>query len=338
MHGEVRELMRCASLREEGSLKHHRDIHLFSRAFGHSCLFIYTIILSDGMNKYLHQFLLFILFMPLVSFASPLEIVAAENFYGSIAQEIGGDKVHVTSILNSPNTDPHLYNPNVSIAKSISKADVIIYNGLGYDNWIISLLTNRQLGDSIIVAQLVNAKPGDNPHLWYRPSSAIALASQLLVILSGHDPKNQNYYQEQYKKFSGKYEKLQMLIAALQKKYNAVPVAATEPIFDYLADALGLRMLAKDFQLSIMNEAPPSPKQIIEFDQLLQNKKVHLLIYNKQVYDPVTERIKKMATNNNIPILGVTEMMPIETNYLDWMTSMLNQVDTALRSDALWKQ
>ena len=283
------------------------------------------------MKRFL--FIIFILCFANLVFAAPLHVVAAENFYGSIAKSIGGSGVEVQSILNNPNQDPHLFSSNPSIAKAITNANIIIYNGIGYDAWITHLIQDdTETQTTIIVADLIGAKNDDNPHIWYKPETGLILAKNLLNLLIKLDPHNASEYQQNFNKFSVKYAAYLRQIQTIKNQFKGTSITATEPLFDYLAQSLGFNMLGSDFQLSIMNEVPPSPQQIINFQKIILNHQVKLLIYNTQVSNPITKRMQDLAIQNNIPVVGVSETEPVDMDFLGWMNSNLNAVVAALKS------
>ena len=256
--------------------------------------------------------------------AESVKIVAAENFYGDIARQVGGSSVKVTTILNNPNQDPHEFQSDVSTAIAIADADIVIYNGIGYDDWVEKLLQARgtKKRQVIKVADLIGASSGDNPHLWYDPKTMPALAGKLDEFL--HKPT-------ELTAFTLSMQPLAEKIAALKKKYTGVKVTATEPVFGYMAAALGLQMLNTNYQVAMMNGTEPSFQQTADFQNSLTNKKVQILFYNNQVSTPSTKRMQAIAQQNNIPIVGVSEMQPpSEKNYQDWMMSELLQVEKAL--------
>lgn len=273
----------------------------------------------------------FILCFANISLATPLRIVAAENFYGSVAEAIGGKNIIVRSILNNPSQDPHFFGSNPSVAKAFNDADVIIYNGLGYDAWINHLLptTTTQI---IIVADLIHAKDSDNPHIWYKPETSLQLADKLRATFITLDPQNATNYQQNFDAFSAAHQQFLNHIQSIKVKYNGITITATEPIFDYLAESLGFRMLGSDFQLSIMNDVPPSPQQIISFQKNILNHHVKLLVYNTQVNNPITKRMQDFAIQNNIPVVGMSETMPVGKDFLSWMNFNLDAVVNALNS------
>jgi zinc/manganese transport system substrate-binding protein len=276
--------------------------------------------------------------------ADPVNIVAAENFYGGVAQQIGGDSVTVTSILSNPNQDPHEFTTDAATAKAVADADIVIYNGLGYDDWMDKLLGAGGKKDRIVikVADLIGAKDGDNPHIWYDPRTMPALAFKILEKLSsqiglqGPDVgKRHDLLQLNFEAFKASMNPEIEKIAELKSKYGGTTVTATEPVFGYMADALGFKMLNYDFQINIMNDTEPSAAQTAAFETSLTSHTAKILFYNSQVTDPTTDRLKKLAQQAGIPIVGVTETQPLEfKTYADWMNHELEAVDAGLKSIA----
>jgi zinc/manganese transport system substrate-binding protein len=264
--------------------------------------------------------------------AGPINIVAAENFYGDVAQQIGGPEVKVMSILNNPNEDPHLFEASPSVARELSAARIIIYNGIDYDPWVDKLLgaaPNRER-EVIVVAQLVGRKPGDNPHIWYDPKTMPVLAEALAEGLSRADPAHRTEYQQRLSRFRQSLVPIDAEIAALRKRLAGSPVTATEPVFDYMLAALGMQVRDMRFQLSVMNNTEPSPSEIAGFENDLRSHRVRLLIYNSQASDPVAQRMLEIAKASNIPVVGATETEPPGKNYQDWTASELDAIDRGI--------
>lgn len=283
------------------------------------------------MYKKIACFILF-LFVCATAYAKTINIVAAENFYGDIAKQIGGRYVSVTSIINSPVQDPHLFSSSPATAEAIAKADLVIYNGIDYDSWMSNLLQADPIASSkiIVVANLLGKKSGDNPHIWYNPTAMWLCASQITKELTALDPQNKSYYEERLAVFKQKYNALNQTILNLKQLYDGTPVIATEPVFGSMANALGFKMYGDGFQLSVMNETEPSVKDTADFENKLTKHQVKILIYNGQVTDPVTDRMKALASNAGIPIVGVSETEPLSQDYWTWMNSELKGIKTAL--------
>jgi zinc/manganese transport system substrate-binding protein len=264
--------------------------------------------------------------------AEPVHIVAAENFYGDIAKQIGGPTVKVTSILSNPDTDPHLFEASPSVARSLKGAQIVIYSGIDYDPWMTDLLSASKAPDrkAIVVADLIGKKSGDNPHIWYDPATMVALAQAIKDALVATDPANKAEYEKRLTAFEGSIKPIQDKIADLRKRSVGVPVTATEPVFGYMFEALGMDVRNGDFQLAVMNDTEPSPSQIAAFEDDLKTGKVKLLVYNSQASDPLAERMLKLAKASKVPVVGATETEPPGSTYQAWMIKELVAVDKAL--------
>jgi zinc/manganese transport system substrate-binding protein len=268
--------------------------------------------------------------------ADPIKIVAAENFYGDIAAQIGGDNVAVTSILSSPDDDPHLFEASASTAKALADAKIVIVNGVDYDPWMEKLLNaNKAPGRrEILVAALAHKKAGDNPHLWYNPATIKAVGNALSVDLAIADPAHRSDYQTAGAAFAASLEPLEAKIADMRKKYAGQPVTASEPVFGYMAELLGLRVHNEKFALAVMNNAEPSASLVAGFEDDLKGHKVKVMLYNAQASEPAVQRLVQMAKDEKIPVVGVSETEPAGANYQQWMTNQLDALDHALAGGA----
>ncbi len=244
--------------------------------------------------------------------AQSLKIVAAENFYGGVADQIAGNAATVTSILSNPNQDPHEFQTDAATAKAVEGADIIIYSGIGYDDWMQKLLgLEGKPGRTVIcVADLIGAKSGDNPHIWYDPRTMPALADKLGDLLKA--PGKAAAFKKSMGEVTAK-------IAEIKATRAGTPVTATEPVFGYMASALGLKMLNYSFQIAVMNDTEPSFKDTSAYERSLKSS---------QVTDPVTARMQSIAKENHIPVVGVTETEPPDRKtYVAWMLSELDGVE-----------
>jgi len=268
--------------------------------------------------------------------ADPVRIVAAENFYGDVAAQIGGDDVAVTSILSNPDDDPHLFEASASTAKALAGAKVVIVNGVDYDPWMEKLLSaNKAPGrKEIVVAQLVGRKAGDNPHLWYEPSYVKAAAEALVADLDAIDPAHKADYDKSEAQFLDSLKPLDAKIADMRKKYAGAPVIASEPVFGYQAGLIGLKVHNEKFALAVMNNAEPTASEVAAFESDLKGHKVKAMLYNAQASEPAVGRLVQMAKDNNIPVVGVSETEPPGSTYQQWMLAQLDALDAALGGGA----
>jgi len=263
--------------------------------------------------------------------AEPIKIVAAERVYGGIAEQIGGTNVAVISILIHPNQDPHEFEANAATARAIADARLVIYNGAGYDPWAMKLLSASKSPsrEVIEVAGLVHKKAGANPHVWYETAAISALAETLAAKLKQLDPAHAFDYAGRLAAFESSMGPLRQRIATLRAKYAGTPVTATEPVFDYMADALGLTMRNGRFQLAVMNGTEPSAAAIAAFETDLRTRAVKVLLYNTQTGQALAEHMRTLASQAGVPVVAITETAPAGKSYQEWMASQLDALDRA---------
>ena len=268
--------------------------------------------------------------------ADPVKVVAAENFYGDVAMQIGGANVAVTSILANPDDDPHLFEASPATAKALSDAKVVIVNGVDYDPWMEKLLSaNKAPGrKEIVVARLVGKKAGDNPHLWYDPAYVKAAAKALVADLAAVDPAHKDDYAKGEAQFLDSLKPLDDKIADMRKKYSGLPVTASEPVFGYQAGLIGLKVHNEKFALAVMNDAEPTASEVAGFENNLKGHKVKAMLYNAQASEPAVQRLVQMAKDNSIPVVGVSETEPPDSNYQSWMLGQLDALDKGLSGAA----
>ena len=261
-----------------------------------------------------------------------IAVVAAENFYGDIARQIGGERVAVVSIMNNPDQDPHLFETTPGIVKQIAGAQIAVLNGADYDPWMEKLLAaapqpNRTV---IVAADLVHKKAGDNPHLWYDPATMPAVAKAIAAALGAADAAHKNDYTARLARFLGSLKPLNDKIAAIRGKHAGAAVTASEPVFGYMAQALGLKMRNEQFQLAVMNDTEPSARDVAAFEQDLKDHKVRVMFYNKQASNKVVQHLVELARAAKVPVVGVTETTPPGLTFQDWMLTQLNDTEKAL--------
>jgi zinc/manganese transport system substrate-binding protein len=264
--------------------------------------------------------------------ATKIPVVAAENFYGDLVKQIGGDHVAVKSIMSNPDQDPHLFETSPSTARQLSAARVVVYNGAAYDPWMDKLLSASPRPGRVAIeaATLVDKKPGDNPHLWYLPATMPATAKAVADALKQADPSSQADVDRGLAAFLTSLDPIGAKIAAMRTKYHGLPVTATEPVFGYMADALGLDMRNMHFQVSVMNDTEPSATDLAAFQQDLRERRVKVLFYNSQVSDEMTRKMLAIAKAAGVAVVSVTETEPNGMNYQSWMLHQLNALDAAL--------
>ncbi len=262
--------------------------------------------------------------------AKPGVIVAvgAENEYANVLSQIGGRYVRVASILNNPNTDPHTFEASTSVAEEVSRAQLIVQNGVGYDGFMNKIeAASPNAKRRVIVAQDVLGLPSDtpNPHLWYSPKTMPAVARVMARDLEALAPSHRSYFEKNLRAFDASLQPWLRAIASFKGRYDATPVAVTEPVADYLLKAMGMKILTPfRFQADVMNGVDPSPEDISLEDGFFTKHQVKVFCYNEQVVDSLTASIKQTARSAHVPVVGVYETMP--TPGYDYQTWMLAEV------------
>ncbi|WP_125566546.1 metal ABC transporter solute-binding protein [Companilactobacillus insicii] len=264
---------------------------------------------------------------------SNIKIVATTDFYGEVAKAVVGNKGTVESIINKPGVDPHDYEPTTAIAKDVSNADVTIANGLGYDSWM-NKLSKKNNGTFIKVGEnILDKKTGDNPHIWYNPTTMPKLANKIATELSKKQPDNEKYFKANAKKYISSLKPVQNELDELTnkaKESDNKEVYVSEPVFDYSIKAIGFTVGNKDFEKAVENGTDPSPTVIKNMRQGIQKRKISFLVYNSQADSKTVDNMIALAKKNNIPILKVTETLPAGKTYKEWMLSQYQQLNTIL--------
>jgi zinc/manganese transport system substrate-binding protein len=241
-------------------------------------------------------------------------VTAAENFWGNIAQQIGGSRVSVHSIISDPNTDPHLYQSDPQAAATITSSQLVIENGAGYDDFIDKILaTSPSSSRRVISVQKVLGVTGNNPnpHLWYWTQRLPAVATAISRQLTSIDPAGAQAFAAGAARFDAGLKPLLTVIATIKSRYAGTPIAYTERVPGYLVTAAGLTLgTPASFSQAIEDGTDPSPQDTATFDRDITQHKVKVLLYNSQVVDSQTTAIKGLATAAHVPIVGVSETMP----------------------------
>ncbi|MFG1706625.1 metal ABC transporter solute-binding protein, Zn/Mn family [Nonomuraea sp. M3C6] len=263
--------------------------------------------------------------------------MASTNVYGDIAQQIGGDKVQVTSIITDPEQDPHSYEANTQNQLALSKAKVVIENGGGYDDFIDTMLKaannpSAQLLNAVTISGRTAPASGElNEHMWYDFPSMAKLADQISTALGKADAANAATFTTNADAFKQKLKTLQDREASTAETAKGTAVAITEPVPGYLLEACGLvNATPEEFAEAIEEGDDVSPKVLAETLALFSGKKVQALVYNEQTAGPQTEKVQQAAADNGIPVVPVTETLPAGKDYIGWMTGNLDALTQAL--------
>jgi zinc/manganese transport system substrate-binding protein len=265
-----------------------------------------------------------------------LQVVAAENFWGSIAAQLGGEKVQVRSIIVNPDTDPHSYEPTTQDARTMASAGMAIVNGIGYDEWASRLLNaNPVSGRAVLdVGDVLGLKAGDNPHQWYSPASVRKTIAAIVADYHQLEPRDAGYFDRQRRLFEtnglARYDRLR---AQIRARYAGVPVGYSESIFQPLGEDLGLRLITPySFAKAIAEGTEVSAQDKQTVDRQAEEHEIKVWVFNSQNVTPDVQRVNEIAKREHIPIATVTETLaPASDSFEQWQVAELQGLERALR-------
>ena len=263
-----------------------------------------------------------------------LDVVAAENTYGNIAAQIGGNHVSVTSLLTSPSADPHLFELGTLSGLAVSDAKVVLQNGLGYDAFMTRLENSAPSKSRSVVtmADVLGVHGRDaNPHLWYDVPRLDRVAGSIGGALEHADPKHASTYRARLSRFERSLGPLRREVATIRARYHGAPVAYTERVPGYLVAAAALRNLAPDsFTRLIEQGTEPPPSAIAAMHTLVSEHRIRVLLYNSQAVSPITARLRDAAQRAGIPVVPVTETLPPRQTFQQWQLEQARALAAAL--------
>jgi zinc/manganese transport system substrate-binding protein len=264
-----------------------------------------------------------------------LRVVAAENFWGSIASQIAGSRANVTSIIVNPDTDPHSYDPTPADARAFAAAKLAIVNGIGYDDWASKLLDASPLAGrrTLNVGDLLGLGAGENPHQWYSPSSVARVIAAITADLAQLDPRDGAYFRGREHAFDTRaLAPYHALIAQIRSRYHGVAVGYSESIFEPLGEALGLRLLTPySFAKAIAEGTDVTAADTQTVERQVQRHLIRVWIFNSQNVTPEVQRVNSLARAAGIPIATVTETLsPANDSFEQWQVAELEALERAL--------
>jgi zinc/manganese transport system substrate-binding protein len=260
--------------------------------------------------------------------------VGAENEYANVISQIGGKYVRATAIESNPNTDPHTFEASASVSEVVGAAELAVQNGIGYDSYMNTIEkgapnSTRKVIDVQHLLGLPDTTP--NPHLWYSPGTMPKVASAIASDLGQLRPSHRAYFAARLRTFDASVKPWLAAIAEFRKSYAGTTVATTEPVGDYLLQAMGMRNLTPfGLQADVMNGVDLPPQYVTLEDKLFSQHKVKVFVYNQQVVDSVTEAFLAAAHRAGIPVVGVYETMPTGYHYQSWMLAEVHALENAI--------
>jgi zinc/manganese transport system substrate-binding protein len=265
---------------------------------------------------------------------SVIHVVAGENFWGSIASQLGGPHAEVQSVVSDPNADPHEYESSANDARAMANANLVIVNGAGYDGWAAKLLqaNPNSARRVLVVADLLGKKQGDNPHFWYGPDYVMKVTDAITAAYKTIDSADAAYFDDQRSAFATALQPYMQRLADIRQRFAGVPVGATESIFVYLADYLGLDLISPpEFMQSVAEGNDPPADTVVTFQNQIAQRAIKVLVYNVQTATAVTTNLKTSAAQHSIPVVGISEtLQPDTASFQEWQVSQLVALENAL--------
>ncbi|NNM66908.1 MAG: zinc ABC transporter solute-binding protein [Spirochaetales bacterium] len=261
-----------------------------------------------------------------------VHVVAAENFYGNLIQQIGGQHVEVTSLLSDPNVDPHEYEADVADAKAIARAQLVWENGGGYDSWMDKLVEGSGGSKRVVIKafDLAVVHLSENEHVWYSLDNDLVFVAAMNSELKKLDPKDAADFDDRAARLAQSLQKIKERLAGLKQEFQGTPIALTETIFLYQSQAIGLKVLTPfNFMKAVAEGSDPSAQDALQSMNQVTNRQVKALVYNEQTVSAVTTKLLNQAASSGIPVVPITETMK-GPNFQNWMNGQLNVLQRAL--------
>jgi zinc/manganese transport system substrate-binding protein len=269
--------------------------------------------------------------------ATPINTLAVEDFYANLVNEIGGQCVSTTTILSDPNADPHEFQPTAGDVRLFHNAQLVVENGLGYDDFAEKVLATLPTPPVVINAgDVLDLQVGANPHVWYSPGDVDRIRAAIVAELKQLNPPASAYYDAQSAALDQEFATYDSLIDQIATHYSGVPVGATETIFAGMAAATGLNVISPPQLMQAVSEGnEPTARQVATFHDQITSHQIKVLIYNTQTVTGVTEQLQALAQQNNIPMVGVSETLPQGAQtFQGWQATELEMLLQALQQSA----
>jgi zinc/manganese transport system substrate-binding protein len=268
--------------------------------------------------------------------AATVAVVTSTDVWGDVVAQIGGSRVQVTALVNDPGADPHSFSASGQNQLAVSRAQLVVTNGGGYDDFIDTMISasNPQVHVINAVAESGRKPAADgglNEHLWYDIPSVGKVAAKVADQLSTVDPAGADVYKANREKFDAALNGISAATAAIKAAHSGVAVAVTEPVPGYLLEAAGLvDSTPHEFSEAIEEGIDVPPAVLANTLDLFRNQQVKALVYNEQTTGPQTDAVRAAAEQNRIPVVAVSETLPAGTDYVAWMTKNVQALAAAL--------
>jgi zinc/manganese transport system substrate-binding protein len=267
--------------------------------------------------------------------AGKLFVVATEDMWGSLARQLGGDRVIVESLVANPAADPHDYEPTPSDARAMASAGLVIANGLGYDEWATKMLAANPADGRLVldVGHALGLERGANPHQWYSPGAVTRVVSEITSRYQRLDAAHAEYYERQRVAFEASaLARYTSLLASIRSKYAGTAIGATESVVAPLAEELGLRLVTpRSFLSAVAEGSDPTAAATSTVDRQIASKEIKVFVFNAQNATPDVQRLVAAAQAAGVPVVTITETLtPQGATFQDWQARQLESLEAAL--------
>jgi len=264
---------------------------------------------------------------------APISVTVTVDQWGAVTRQLAGACAEIVTIVEGSSADPHDYEPTPSGSAAVTGADLIVMNGLGYDEWAARLLETAEDKPRVVDGGLVvAAAPGRNPHLWYGPENVTRISDAITTELSRALPGASGYFEGRAERFRSDMRPYLERVGSLRSSVAGETYGATEPVFAPMAEAIGLvDRTPEGYRNASTNEAEPSPAELSSFQAALREKQVRVLIVNTQTQGAVTEQLRATAESAGVPVVEITETIPSGAgSFLAWQQTQLERLASAL--------
>jgi zinc/manganese transport system substrate-binding protein len=265
--------------------------------------------------------------------ARTLTVVASTNVWGDIATRVAGPSAQVRSIIADPSTDPHSYEGTPADAAAIGEADLVVYNGGGYDEFVTQALeaSPGAREKSIEAYALRPDQAEENEHVWFDPGTVTAVAREVATRLGQADPSQAQALNQRADEFAGQVGRINQQLAAIGQARPGLQGLSSEPVPFYLERAAGITdATPEEFAEAIEAETDPPAAAVAETNAVLTNRGVNVLFFNPQTESPVTQNLRTLADQATIPVVEVGETLPPGTDYVGWIGGLRSNIATAV--------
>jgi zinc/manganese transport system substrate-binding protein len=266
-----------------------------------------------------------------------LRVVASTDVYADLARTVAGPHADIAALIDDPSQDPHSFEASARDQLAVAKADVIIENGGGYDDFVERMRRASARRGAVVVNVLrvsgrVAPAGGElNEHIFYDIAGMRRLAARLVAVFSTERPGLHTVFAANAARLDRGLRELMGEEAALRARLDGTPVAITEPVPVYLLAACGLvDRTPAQFSAGVEAGTDVSAAVLQQTLDLVDSHRVRALVYNEQTTGAETTRLLAAASANHIPAVGVTETLPTGDTYLSWMRANLAALRKAL--------